>query len=190
MATYAKILTDSSGNQILPYTRAKLVYMEDNTTVENAIAIQASTSVYGRVKVGSNITVSSGVISVAKANVTSALGFTPVSTDAAKFLYHCNLPVASWASASSNTTYTGFSYSQTVTFVADNGGPTILSDKKLGAPMSTKTNSATTNETLQANLNIIAAGLMVCTSTTASEIMVFVKEKPSSDITIYFEAQS
>ena len=36
MATYAKILKDSSNNQILPYTRSKLVYMEDNNTVEDA----------------------------------------------------------------------------------------------------------------------------------------------------------
>ena len=151
MATYAKILNDNSGNQILPYTRAKLVYMESNTTAEEVIT-----------KI----------------------------TKASKYLYHCNLPVASWASASGNTTYTGFSYSQTVTFTADNGGPTILNDKKIGSPMTTKTNSATTNETLQTNLNIIAAGLIVCTSTTASEVMVFTKEKPSSDITIYFEAQS
>ena len=234
MATYAKILTDSSSNQILPYTRAKLVYMEDNTTAENAINQKATYTTFGRVTVGSNMSVNNGILSVSSDNVISALGYTPVKStkvtsksslglviigtglkvedngtvfmDAscvssalgytpanevtAKYLYHCNLPVSSWGSASSYTDYKTYTYMQTVTFTADNGGPTILNNKKLSAPMSIKTGNATTNATLQANLNIIAAGIMVCNSTTASEIMVFVKEKPSSDITIYFEAQS
>ncbi len=44
MATYAKILKDSSGNFILPYTRSKLVYMENNATVEDAINGKAASS--------------------------------------------------------------------------------------------------------------------------------------------------
>lgn len=40
-----------------------------------------STSTLGVLKVGSNITVSSGTISLTKANVTSALGYTPPTTD-------------------------------------------------------------------------------------------------------------
>lgn len=40
----------------------------------------ATSSVLGGVKVGSNISVSSGVISLTKANVTSALGYTPLQT--------------------------------------------------------------------------------------------------------------
>lgn len=43
---------------------------------------KASTSGYGEVKIGSNITVNDGVISISDTNVTTALGFTPV--DAAK----------------------------------------------------------------------------------------------------------
>lgn len=39
---------------------------------------QATSSVLGGVKVGSNLTVSSGVLSVSKDNVTSALGYTPL----------------------------------------------------------------------------------------------------------------
>lgn len=50
---------------------------EDNTYSINAVA--ASTSQFGTVKVGSNITVSSGTISLSKSNVTSALGYTPSS---------------------------------------------------------------------------------------------------------------
>ena len=41
----------------------------------------ASSSVLGGVKVGSNITLSSGVISLTKSNVTSALGYTPPTTN-------------------------------------------------------------------------------------------------------------
>ena len=117
MATYAKVLKDTSGNQILPYTRAKLVYMDNNVSVQTAISnIQnqggytlptASSSTLGGVKigsnlsissgvlsvntgssntkgvlsVGSNITVSSGQISLTKNNITSALGYTPPTTD-------------------------------------------------------------------------------------------------------------
>lgn len=40
----------------------------------------ATASVLGGVKIGSNITVSSGTISLSKANVTSALGYTPANT--------------------------------------------------------------------------------------------------------------
>lgn len=40
----------------------------------------ATSSVLGGVKVGSNITLSSGTISLSKANVTSALGYTPANT--------------------------------------------------------------------------------------------------------------
>lgn len=195
MATYAKILNDSSGNQILPYTRAKLVYTDENDTVQNAIVIaqttasaKASTSTFGRVKVGSNITVSDGVIDLDAANVCEALGFVPANEVMIKFLYHANLPVASWVSASSNTTYTGFSYYMDVGFTPDNGGTTNLTSYKIGAPMTIKTNNASTNETLQDNLNIIADGLIVCES--RDSIKVFVKKKPSSDITIYFEAQA
>lgn len=41
----------------------------------------ASASAKGGVKIGSNITVSSGTISLTKSNVTSALGYTPPTTD-------------------------------------------------------------------------------------------------------------
>lgn len=41
----------------------------------------ASSSTLGGVKVGSNITLSSGTISLTKANVTSALGYTPPTTN-------------------------------------------------------------------------------------------------------------
>ena len=38
MATYGKKLLDGEGNIILPKTRSSLVYMDDNSTVENKIS--------------------------------------------------------------------------------------------------------------------------------------------------------
>ena len=37
MATYGKKLLDGNGNVILPKTRSSLVYMDDNSTVEDKI---------------------------------------------------------------------------------------------------------------------------------------------------------
>lgn len=45
----------------------------------------ATSSTLGGVKIGSNISVSSGTISVTKSNVTSALGYTPATTNNASF---------------------------------------------------------------------------------------------------------
>lgn len=42
---------------------------------------EATTSALGGVKIGSNITVNSGTISLSKANITNALGYTPPTTD-------------------------------------------------------------------------------------------------------------
>ena len=90
MATYAKVLKDTSSNQILPYTRAKLVYMDDNSTVETAInniknqggytLPTASSSTLGGVKIGSNINISSGTISV-KTGSTSTAGVLSVGSN-------------------------------------------------------------------------------------------------------------
>lgn len=45
----------------------------------------ATSSTLGGVKIGSNISVSNGTISLAKSNVTSALGYTPATTNNASF---------------------------------------------------------------------------------------------------------
>ena len=89
MATYAKILKDNAGNQILPYTRSKLVYMNDGSTVEDAInniqnqggyTLPAATRyTLGGVKIGNNINISNGAISIGNSEVTNALGYTPLA---------------------------------------------------------------------------------------------------------------
>ena len=55
------------------------ITLTDNNTVYSLPA--ATSSTLGGVKVGSNITNSSGTISLTKANVTSALGYTPPTSD-------------------------------------------------------------------------------------------------------------
>ena len=64
----------------------------------------ATSSVLGGVKIGSNITVSSGTISLSKSNVTSALGFTPANVN--------EIPIAlpnPYALTINGTSYTGSS---------------------------------------------------------------------------------
>lgn len=68
---------------------------------------KATSSVLGGVKVGSNITLSSGTISLSKSNVTSALGYTPANTSDIP-----EIPAAlpnPHALTINGTSYTGFS---------------------------------------------------------------------------------
>lgn len=56
--------------------------LSDKPTIPSAYTLPtASTTVMGGVKIGSNISVSNGVISLNKSNVTSALGYTPPASD-------------------------------------------------------------------------------------------------------------
>lgn len=70
-ATKGSFTLNQSGNATIALT--------DNNTVYSLPA--ATSSTLGGVKVGSNITNSSGTISLTKANVTAALGYTPPTSD-------------------------------------------------------------------------------------------------------------
>lgn len=70
-ATKGTFTLNQSGNATIALT--------DNNTVYSLPA--ATSSTLGGVKVGSNITNSSGTISLTKANVTAALGYTPPTSD-------------------------------------------------------------------------------------------------------------
>lgn len=60
--------------------------LSNKPTIPNAYTLpNATSSTLGGVKVGSNISVSDGTISVTKSNVTSALGYTPATTNNASF---------------------------------------------------------------------------------------------------------
>ena len=67
-------VTSSSGYTACPVISGVPYYKDTNTTYTLPAA---TTSDLGGVKVGSNITVSSGTISLTKSNVTTALGYTP-----------------------------------------------------------------------------------------------------------------
>ncbi len=80
MATYAKILKNTDGDQILPYTRSKLVYMDDGSTVEEAVTRPATNAQLGRVIIGNGLGYDGkGTISLGKVGITSTLGYVPVS---------------------------------------------------------------------------------------------------------------
>lgn len=56
--------------------------LSDKPTIPSAYTLPtASNTVMGGVKIGSNISVTSGTISITKSNVTSALGYTPPASD-------------------------------------------------------------------------------------------------------------
>ena len=60
---------------------ANQIYMTPASSGSTYTLPAATSSTLGGVKIGSNITVSSGTISISKTNVTNALGYTPPTTD-------------------------------------------------------------------------------------------------------------
>lgn len=110
--TFATVATSGSYNDLTnkPTIPSLSGYATQNwvTSQGYLTSIPAATSsTYGGVKIGSNITVSSGTISLTSANVTSALGFTPAKTsDIPK------IPIAlpnPYALTINGTSYTGSS---------------------------------------------------------------------------------
>lgn len=89
VSTADKAVRDGDGNTIsttyVKVVSGKGLSTNDYTTAEknklaglsNYTLPAATSNVLGGVKIGSNITVSSGVVSLTSANVTSALGYTP-----------------------------------------------------------------------------------------------------------------
>lgn len=83
--TFATVATSGSYNDLTnkPTIPSLLGYATQNWVTSHGYLTSiptASSSVLGGVKVGSNITLSSGTISLSKSNVTSALGYTPANT--------------------------------------------------------------------------------------------------------------
>lgn len=78
-----KATQDASGNVITSTyaTKTELTNGLNGKSDTNHTHDAATTSALGMVKVGSNISVSSGTISLTKTNVTSALGYTPPTSD-------------------------------------------------------------------------------------------------------------
>ena len=72
------------------FTEAEREKLSGIATGANAYTLPTATSsTLGGVKTGNNITNSSGTISLTKSNVTSALGYTPPTTNTIQFLFIC-----------------------------------------------------------------------------------------------------
>lgn len=111
---YAVQLSNGKAYVNVPWTDTSITYRAgtnisiSGTTINCTYTLPtASSSVLGGVKVGSNITLSSGTISLSKSNVTSALGYTPANTSDIP-----EIPIAlpnPYALTINGTSYTGSS---------------------------------------------------------------------------------
>lgn len=96
------------------------------------------------------------------------------------WLYRGYFSVDSWYSS-------GDQYYQGVYVYAQDGGPTLSTGATLSTPMTTQSSTLSTNETLQASLSIINAGYATIGS--SGYVTVYVSEKPTSDIYVYWYAR-
>lgn len=229
---FYKVTVDGTGHVSATTAVAKADITNLGIPAQDTTYSAATSSTLGLVKVGSNITNSSGTLSLTKTNVTNALGYTPpttnttyglattssnglmsysdkskldgiatgatkVTVDSAfsasstnpvqnKVVYAKNLWLYRGTAYVSNWYSSGDSYYQWVSFTAVDGGPGITSSTNLSTPMTTQTNSASTNATLQEALNCINAGYTV---TGSGGAYVYVFEKPTCDITVYWYAR-
>lgn len=113
---YAVELSNGKAYVNVPWTDTNITYRSgtnisiSGTTINCTYSYTlptATSSVLGGVKVGSNITLSSGTISLSKSNVTSALGYTPANTNDIP-----EIPIAlpnPYALTINGTSYTGSS---------------------------------------------------------------------------------
>lgn len=94
----------------------------------------ATSSTLGGVKVGSNITVSSGTISLTKANVVAALGYTPPTSDTnTTYSAGTGLSLSSTTFNHSNSVTAKTAYGSTSTAASANGGTIVVTDVKYDA---------------------------------------------------------
>ena len=111
--------TTSSAGLMSASDKAKLDGIEANA---NDYALPAATSsVMGGVKVGSNLTVSSGTISLTKANVVAALGYTPPTQD-----------TNTTYSAGTGLSLSGTTFSHAAVGTAGTAGPSANSSPAFG----------------------------------------------------------
>lgn len=138
---YAVQLSNGKAYVNVPWTDTNITYRAgtnisiSGTTINCTYTLPtASSSVLGGVKVGSNITLSSGTISLSKSNVTSALGYTPANTSDIP-----EIPIAlpnPYALTINGTSYTG---SSTVSITTPK--PLITTTSFTGTQLSTTINA-------------------------------------------------
>lgn len=83
---------------------ANQIYMTPASSGSSYTLPTATSSTLGGVKIGSNITVNSGTISISKTNVTNALGYTPPTTDTKYTLPNATSSVLGGVKIGSNIT--------------------------------------------------------------------------------------
>lgn len=106
-ATASKICVFDGAGRIYYRTLAEL---KSDLSVPAAYSLpDASASTKGGVKIGSNLTVSSGTLSLTKANVTAALGYTPPTSDTNTH-HTAKLVAAASTSATGNASSSGSVY--------------------------------------------------------------------------------
>lgn len=174
-------VTSTSGLTASPIINGVVYYKDTNTTY--GLASQSS----GGLMSASDKTKLDGIASGAN-NITVDSYLSSSSTNPVQnkvvysnnlWLYRATLYVSSW-------TTSGDSYYQWASITAVDGGPGVTSSTILSSPMTIQTNSSSTNETLQAALDIINRGYTVVNSAGA---YVYVWEKPTSDIPVYWYAR-
>lgn len=141
----AKFVAQESGkglstNDYTTTEKTKLAGIADGAnayTLPNATATSL-----GGVKVGANITVASGVISLTKGNVTDAMGYTPPTTD-------------------TNTTYSISKTGSTVTLTGSDGSKSTFTDADTTYEVATTSANGLMSSGNVTKLNGISAGAQV-----------------------------
>ena len=175
----------AAGTQGSKYLRADGTWQtppDTNTTYGNAttsssgLMSSSDKSKLNGIASGANKTVVDGSLSATSTNpVQNKVVYTKNL-----WLYSGTYKTDKWTANSDGT------YSQSVTVSPVDGGPAMTASMNLSAPMTAKTTSLATNETLNKALSIINTGNCVAG---AASVSITVSKKPSCDIAVYWYAR-